>query len=202
MKKYTHTLLLVSAVLLSSCTTTHSGSAPADGACQAGENLIDNPGFVQDQRGRRSPWSASQHAGEPSFEINAIGEGSIEILKTGSQPWFLLSQHIPIDRVRGHTLVYSAELKLNLNDKGLKHAFGAGGGLSVVVHGAPGSGPDHNGILLRERFEHEPHIGQHDWTRVETRFTVPIDANRLRIGIADFANGSMAVRKPRLSICD
>ncbi len=203
MKTRTLATVIIAAPLLASCGNTPSSVTGAgSAACRPGDNLLANPTFAVDERGRRKSWSASQHAGEPSFEVEATGEGEIRISKTGTQHWFLLSQRVPIDAVRGRDLVYSAELKLDLHDEDLSHAFEVGGGLNVLVRGQPGSGPDHNGILLRMRFEHEPHIGKHDWTPVQMAFTVPMDATSLRVGITDYADGSMWIRKPRLSACD
>ncbi|MFV0478143.1 MAG: hypothetical protein ACK5ME_09945 [Parahaliea sp.] len=202
--KKTHLLFIVSILLanvVTTLTTWASTDTHGDDHCDYAANLLANPDFTQDERGRRYPWSSAQHAGERSFELT-VKDGVARIRKTGNQHWFTLNQRIPIETVRGHKLHYAAELKLDLNNKGVRHAFGTGGGLTVFVRGAPGSGPDGNGILFNSRFEHEPHMGQHDWTAVAIEFTVPDEARSMRIGIAHYAGGELSVRKPVLKICD
>ncbi|MFV0276259.1 MAG: hypothetical protein ACK5HY_03610 [Parahaliea sp.] len=205
----TPTLALLLPVLaisgLSATTSGHAGQAqdqpglPA--SCDTSHNLVANPDFATNERGRISPWGASQHAGEHSFELT-LKDGEAWISRIATQPWYTLTQTIPMAEAKGHELVYLAELKLDLNTEGLTHGFEKGGGLSVTVRGNPDPVLGGDSLLFSRRFDHEPHLGTHDWTPVMLAFQVPADATLLRVGFAHYANGTMAVRKPALYICD
>lgn len=201
--------IALAATLLCACTDNAGPStgpaadnSPQPGAtrCGLGDNLLANTDFATNVAGAAPPWMTSQHAGEKSFELT-LANGTARIEKIASQPWFTLSQGLQAMPLRGETLEYSAELKLDLHEEGVDHAFKAGGGLTMILRGDPDPVMGGDRLLASEKFEHEPHIGTWDWTPVAIRFTVPDTATSLRLGFAQYANGSMEIRNPALYRC-
>ncbi|TXS96181.1 hypothetical protein FV139_01355 [Parahaliea maris] len=204
--------IAAAATLLCACT---DGTAPSSGTetntaspstgpsalqCEAGNNLLANAEFATNVAGAAPPWMSSQHAGEKSFELT-LANGTAKIEKIATQPWFTLSQGLQATPLRGQTLEYSAELKLDLNEEGVNHGFKVGGGLMMTLRGDPDPVMGGDRLLASEKFEHEPHMGTWDWTPVTLRFTVPENATSVRLGFAQYANGSMEIRKPALYRC-
>ncbi len=194
------TCILATACLLAlaGCGTDTGSEGPR---CDRSNNLLANPAFVQRADGSYVPWSGAQHAGELSFEVTS-GNGELRIEKTGSQPWYTLTQSIPARPLRSSELLFEAEIQLNLDAESLDHNFRPGGGLMVSVWGNPDPMMGGDRLVAGSKFEHEPHLGTTEWTPVATRIEVPFDATRLRVGFAHYANGSMAVRNPALYRCE
>ncbi|RLQ21798.1 hypothetical protein DWB85_10955 [Seongchinamella sediminis] len=174
--------------------TDHSADAPASGSeqCQGrGQNLLQDPDFATIGGSRRErQWFHSQHGGEPSFEHSA-SNGELLIEKTGSEPWFILTQIIQRADIPGRRVVFSAEIKLDLHPPAIPHAFKQGGGLTVtaMANGKP---------VLRSLMEHEPHMGTTDWQPVQVVLELPKQVQSVRLGFIHQADGSMRVRNPAL----
>lgn len=198
---------LLTALLAAGCsdsTTTPSTAgvnAEQGASCAAGENLLGNPDFTVNAAGAAPPWHASQHAGEKSFELT-LDNGTVTIEKIATQPWYTLSQSMGARALRGKVVEYSAEIKLDLDDEDLAHAFKPGGGLTLTLRGDPDPVMGGDRLLESKLFEHEPHLGNWDWTPVSMRLTMPENATSLKVGIAHQASGKMALRNPVLTICN
>jgi hypothetical protein len=169
-------------------------------SCDTSSNLLRNAGFAADENGNAVPWSGAQHAGEKSFELTLDG-GQARIERTGTQPWFTYTQKIPVRSLRGAVMTFAAELSGELDDDGISHAFGTGAGLTLTIWGDPDPVMGGDRVLISHRFEHDPHLGDFDWTPVQMSFTVPDNATRLRLGFAHYADGWLAVRNPGLYRC-
>lgn len=179
-------LALVSTVLLASCV-----SAGSPELCPpAGENLIEDADFALEAENNLSRlWGQSQHAGELSFDTN-IHKGVLTISRIGSQPWFTYKQVLQVERYAGQKMVYSADLKLNLEPPRVSHGFGDGGGLMIVAKSA------NRKLLLRSVLEHEPHIGNTDWQRVQVIVQLPKNTRWVTLAFLHQADGTMQVRDP------
>ncbi len=205
MKKILYGVILVG--LFSGCgddKITMSTSPTNDGVavsqCSSGMNLVKNGRFVLDP-GQSIPdnWGASQHSGEPSFEVE-ITSGVLSINKIGTQPWFTFTQNLDVVPFEGRKMSFSADLKLSLSDDNLDHAFVSGGGLFLLIYGDPDPiGGD--SVLLDLSLKHEPKLGTTDWKSVGLDFKVPAKATRMVFGFVHKANGSMSVRNPVLAVC-
>lgn len=196
------TALLTTACSDSTTTSSATDAKAVQGAnCDAGENLLGNPAFTVNTVGAAPPWQSSQHAGEKSFELS-LDNGTATIEKIATQPWYTMSQSQKARPLRGKIIEYSAEIKLELDDEDLAHAFKPGGGLTLTLRGDPDPVMGGDRLLESKLFEHEPHLGTWDWTPVSMRLAVPENATNLKVGFAHQANGWMAVRNPALRVCN
>lgn len=180
--------LLLIVLLLVSC-----GRQVDSLPCAAtGENFLQDADFSLEAADPRSRhWSASQHAGEPSFETEIAG-GVLTITKIGTQPWFILKQRIKDKRLGGSIVVYSADVKLDLREPKRAHYFGYGGGLSLVARSGDGR------VLVRSILEHEPSIGTFDWQSVRVLVELPESTRTVEAGFLHQADGTLSVRNPSL----
>lgn len=178
---------------LAACSDSNTESpARASGQCEGrGKNLLQDPGFETVGGSRRErKWTGSQHGGEPSFSYSA-SDGGLLIEKTGSEPWFILTQVIPRDDIPGRRVIFSAEIKLDLQPPAIPHAFKQGGGLTLTAMA--------NGkAVVRSMMEHEPHMGRTDWQPVQVVADLPKRAQIVRLGFIHQADGRIQVRKPAL----
>ncbi|MEP5569398.1 MAG: hypothetical protein ABJN62_16270 [Halioglobus sp.] len=165
--------------------------APQEQCEGKGKNLLKDPSFstVSAPRPQRR-WFASEHAAGQSFEYE-VKQGELEIRKTGTEPWFIMSQSIPRKDIPAKFAVFSAEIKLAMQPAAVKHNFKMGGGLTVTVkaNGKP---------LVRSILEHEPHIGNTDWQRVAVKVELPKKADSVRVAFLHQADGTLWVRNPEL----
>ena len=169
--------------------------------CGNGENLLQNPTFSDPEDGSLVPWTINQHAGERSFTLT-IEDGIATIERIATQPWFTLVQSPSIEGVRGRELLFRADLRLSLTDenwpdKGME----PGGGLQMLVWGAPVPVLGSTRKVYMSSLEQEPKLGEVDWFTVSHRFPVVADASRVRVGFTQQANGSMSIRNPQLMDC-
>jgi hypothetical protein len=154
------------------------------------ENLIEDANFSLEEENNQSRlWVQSQHAGELSFTTN-IQKGVLTISKIGTQPWFTYKQLVQAKKYAGQKMVFSADLKLDLDPPRLSHGFGDGGGLMIVAKSA------NRKLLLRSVLEHEPHIGKTDWQRVQVIVQLPKSTRRVTLAFLHQADGIMQVRNP------
>lgn len=171
-----------------------------DNATLCEHNLLQNPQFDKGENDVfPSPWGDSQHAGDRIYSVD-ISDGELTIKKNGEQHWMLISQRIDAKTVAGHSLVFSTELKQNMNDDGWTQALEAGGGLSIVIHGTVPDSPFSQKILLSSNLQHEPKLGVFDWTPVQVAFDVPDTVTAMTVGFLHQAYGEMSVRNPALRI--
>ncbi len=193
-------VVLILAGLLAGCQVAANDSAPV-AQCSGSDNLLANTDFgSSDPAAGLSPWRGAQHAGETSFRTH-VSNGELTIEKIGTQPWYFLSQTPQARSLRGESLVFRAEIRLDLNAENLAHRFTHGGGLQVSVWGDPDPVMGGDRLVFSSSLEHEPRLGTTDWVAVSIPFTVPSTATRMSVGFLHQANGSMQVRNPGLFRC-
>ena len=171
-----------------------SKEAPSsdNGQCEGqGKNLLQDPGFETIGASRRErKWFASEHAAGQSFDYSA-SNGELLIEKTGAEPWFILTQSIARDEIPGERVVFSAEIKLDMQPPAIAHGFKQGGGLTVTAkaNGKP---------VVRSLMDHEPHMGTTDWQPVQVVLELPKRVQSVRLGFIHQADGSISIRNPAL----
>ena len=138
----------------------------------------------------------------PAYTVST-NDGELLIDKYGQQHWMLLSQEITgVGEFGGQTVIYSAELKLNLESAPPEtQALVPGGGLNVLVRGVDPNRPGPQKVVYHSSFQHEPHLGVTDWVPVSVEFTVPEHSRYMQVGFLHQAVGSMSVRNPALRVC-
>ncbi len=192
-------VVLILGVLLAGCQLAANDSA-AVSQCSS-DNLLANTDFgSSDPAAGLSPWRGSQHAGETSFRTR-VNNGELTIEKIGTQPWYRLVQAPRARDLRGESLVFRAEIRLDLTADELTHGFTHGGGLQVSVWGDPDPVMGGDRLVFSSTLEHEPRLGTTDWVEVRVPFAVPSTATRMSVGFLHQANGSMQVRNPGLYRC-
>jgi hypothetical protein len=170
-----------------------SGEKPRQIACSGGgENLLQDAAFATLAAPRyQRKWHASEHAAGQTFAYSASG-GSLKIRKTGGEPWFILTQSLDPQALAGQRVMFGAELKLDLTLPS-DHAFTPGGGLTFLAKRG-------NRVVVNSSLEHEPRLGQTDWTPVSIVVSVPPGSDSVRVGILHQAEGILQVRKPFLKL--
>lgn len=190
-------------LLIAACDGTQGPSAvevPPLPECVGTENLLSNPTFGQGEGDRLAPWRGSQHAGETSFALT-VENGELTIERIGPEPWYALTQFIPPEPLKGHRLLFVADLKLELSDEGWTEIMTPGGGLSVSVWAASPVAMAGDRLVLDSTFDHEPHLGETDWFTAHKTVVVPDNATKLRVGFVHRAMGRFALREARLFDC-
>lgn len=171
-----------------------------DDASLCANNLLANPEFnINSDQYFPHSWGASQHAGEQAYKVD-FDNGELTIDKYGEQHWMLVSQRVDPKTVADRAVVFSAELKQDMNDDGWAQALEAGGGLSIIVRGTVPGSPFSQKILLSSSLQHEPRLGIFDWTPVSVGFDVPASVTSVDLGFLHQAYGKMSVRNPSLRI--
>ena len=188
------TLALSSALLLIACSSDKPGEAPANCAPRSG-NLIQDTSFTTlfSHRSQRL-WHTSEHAAGGTFEPG-VENGVLSIRKIGDEPWFTVTQSPDAESLAGKKLAFSAEIRLDLHEPEKPHAFGYGGGLTVLARRG-------GKVVVRSTLEHEPHFGTHDWQTVKVVFPLPKNTTYLRVGFVHQAGGVIQVRNPALHVVD
>ena len=160
-----------------------------------GPNFIADPQFATFGAPRSSrKWHVSQHATSESFKY-AVTKDVLMIEQIGVEPWAIVTQSPDPESVRGKTLQFSAELKLDLTEPEAAHGFKLGGGLVLLAK--------RNGkILVNSNMDHEPHMGVSDWFSATIVVKIPAKTDYLRLGFINQAGGSIRVRNPSLRQID
>ena len=186
--------------LLTGCTSSESGPKRPE-PCGPGPNLIGNPAFALSDEQGMLPWKAAQHAGQASF-MTSYGDGVFTVERTGPEHWFSLTQFVEVNELLGRRLEYRIDLKMDTNGEGDIANHDPGAGLVYRIWGQPFANlPAVTRQLVQDTFEHEPRLGNHDWTLVSKLIDVPENATRMQLGITLRANGELSVRNPELHDC-
>lgn len=181
------------ALVLGACAPILVGACDSNSAAVGCERTSDNylrdADFELERENRRSKhWTATQHAGESSFEVQ-IQDGVLTITKTGTQPWFIYRQKLQNSEFAGARMVFSAQIKLDVTPAA--RAVGrSGAGLSIAMRSG------NNRILMRSSLDHEPHMGLTDWTDVELVLDIPVDTDTVELAFLHQAEGRFQARKP------
>jgi hypothetical protein len=165
----------------------------------SGDNYIVNADFTERSRSDNAKhWTGIQHAGESSFERVFDGD-VLQIIKIGSQPWFLLRQKLHAQQLllAGKKVAFSAEIKLDMQPPAIYMAFKVGGGLQLTA-----KSKSSNKILLRSTLDHEPHMGKSDWQEVQVVVRLPKKAGVIDLDILHQADGQLSIRRPSLRLVD
>ena len=184
------------------------GLVPLVSGCDMGTEQVPNCGYISgnvladpqfsalDAPRKERFWRYSQHAENIAFSYDAKN-GTLTFIKTGAEPWALLSQTLDAEALRGKRVEFSANLKLDLSEPNDAHVLGHGGGLVLL-----GRQVDENGskIRLSSSLEHEPRMGTHDWQRVTVVEDVPKRISHLYAGFLHRADGTIRVRDPALRV--
>ena len=180
-------------LLLGACGQQGESGVAAAGACAAGENLIRDARFTTLDAPRfQRAWLSSQHSSDVAFEYQAE-QGVLTITRTGDEPWFVLGQDFEGGQWGGKRVRFSAELKMELTPPEPGHGFRKGGGLLLRARQG-------GRIVFNSEFEHDPHMGRHDWQRVSVTGAIPPRADSLRAGFQHQAGGRLQARNPELTI--
>jgi hypothetical protein len=178
---------------------TYCSSASSDVCELVAGNLLQDPMFIQrNPTGVFQYWASSQHAGEPSFELE-FDSGELTINKTGTQPWFYFRQNIAVEQLVGKKLALTAELKLDMEPQQRRQGFVVGGGIKMVARSSSLQGRK---LLLRSVLDHEPHAGKTDWYPVQVVIELPKGSSTLDVGFLHQADGTLQVRNPSLQLVD
>lgn len=180
-------------LVIGACSQRDAGGGAGGDACSGGENLLRDIRFesLTLPRAQRQ-WLSSQHSSDVSFAY-AADEGVLTITHTGDEPWFMLGQSITGTEWAGKRVRFSADLKLALTPPVPDHSFRKGGGLMLRARKG-------GRVVLSSEFEHQPHMGEHNWQRVSVTRDIPAQADRLRVGFQHQAGGELQARNPDLRI--
>ena len=188
------TLAAITLVLISYCS-----SASSDVCELVAGNLLQDPMFLErNPAGVLQYWASSQHAGEPSFELE-FDSGELTIIKTGTQPWFYFRQNVEVEQLVGKKLALTAELKLDMEPQQRRQGFIVGGGIKMVARSSSLQGRK---LLLRSVLDHEPHAGKTDWYPIRVVIELPKGSSTLDVGFLHQADGTLQVRNPSLQLVD
>ena len=106
-------------------------TASADFCELTGDNYLQNSNFSAKTRsGSALNWTAVQHAGEPSFEVNYEGD-EVTINKIGTQSWLMLKQRLRDTDLGGKKAAFTAEIKLRFATTRSSTRFQAGRWIAV-----------------------------------------------------------------------
>ena len=162
-----------------------------------GENYLKNTDFsLKTSSGNTVDWTAIQHAGEPSFEVNYQGD-EVTIRKTGTQPWMMLKQRFRTIDLGRKKVAFTAEIKLDLREPEILHAFKKGGGLQLTATSKSSAR-----LLLKSTLDHTPRMGKTDWERVQVVVKLPPKTGVVEVSFLHQADGVLQVRKPSLRVVD
>ncbi|MFT4823641.1 MAG: hypothetical protein ACJASY_001833 [Halioglobus sp.] len=162
-----------------------------------GGNYLQNSDFsTKTASGGVKHWTATQHAGETSFEVNYDGV-EVTIDKIGSQPWMMLKQRLRDTDLAGEKAAFTAEIKLDLQQPAIFHGFKKGGGLQLTA--APSSS---SRLLLKSTLDHTPHMGKTDWEKVQVVVKFPPKTSTVEVSFLHQADGVLQVRNPSLQLVD
>ncbi|KAA1191805.1 hypothetical protein F0M18_09725 [Pseudohalioglobus sediminis] len=186
-------VVAVTALLVTGCTADNQPAKDSADACAPrGKNLLQDPSFLSITAPRaQRKWSSSEHAAGQTFEYQAQN-GELEIVKTGGEPWFILTQSVDPGTVAGKRVTFGAEVKLDLSLP-QDHTFTPGGGLTFLARRG-------SNVVINSSLEHEPRLGQTDWTPVSITLKIPRGTDFVRAGFLHQAEGTLRVRKPYLRI--
>jgi hypothetical protein len=166
--------------------------------------LILNPRFEPgDAAVRRPHWSSTQHAGEPSYEVEAE-DGVLVIRRIGKEPWGLVSQKV-VDAtgLAGKRLEFSMELAGELKDTYGPALEPAGLVVQVMGRGPadlPMMGKRH---LLVMTDDPGLLVGKHGWARRSLQFDLPEARDlELTVGVQMTQGGELRARAPRLRVLE
>jgi len=165
------------------------------------DNLLQNPKFETNERGRRAPWLSTQHAGKTAYTLT-FSDGEVTIDKYDEQVYFMIVQQLNIEAYENKTLRFRADLKLdmplaeNADPK-------VGGGLLIKLYSAPPAAMLGKKLVLQSTLDHQPHSGKTDWVTVFTDVVIPKGALKLEAGFAHMSpTGSMSMRNPTLRVVE
>jgi len=177
-----------------------SGHALAGKFCALvnGNYLLDAEFEQRGPDGGLQHWASSQHAGEPSFELEFAG-GELTISKTGTQPWLYFRQNLAAEELAGKKLALNAELRLDLEKPSVPQGFVAGGGVKIVARSSALKG---SRLLLRSILDHQPLLGTTDWFPVQVVVRLPKKTGVIEVGVLHQADGTMQVRNLSLQLVD
>jgi hypothetical protein len=170
---------------------------------QVDPGLILNPRFEPGDAGVRiAHWSSSQHAGEPSYEIEGK-DGVLVIRRIGKEPWGLVSQRVEASGLAGKQLEFSMELAGELEDTYGPALEPAGLVVQVMGRGAadlPMMGKRH--LLVMTDDPGLP-VGKHGWARRSLRFEMPEARDlELTVGVQMTEGGELRARAPQLRVLE
>ena len=153
--------------------------------CTTSENLLKDTDFsANDGVG----WVGSLHGGTPSFNVTS-SMGVLQIERTGPEPWMTYRQWADIEGIDNGKLIFTAELKGNLQSEPKLHGFKHVAGLWLQPGGSVRS------ALVAE---HEPNDGVWDWQTVSMEADVVPNSSKAVAGFIHQTGGTLWVRNPRL----
>lgn len=160
-------------------------------------NLLRNTSFTPGDNGVPEQWHLTQHAGDAAYTVT-FDDGVMTVDKYGEQYWLQLTQQVDATNLAGKTVILSAEIKLDMHAENWHETLIPGGGLILKVMGGFGDPFGRTRVVQHSMLEHEPRLGQTDWTQVSVRMRLKEEATDLRAGFMHQAYGKLSVRAPRL----
>ena len=153
--------------------------------CTTSGNLLKNTDFSAIDGGG---WVADLHGGVPSFNVSS-SMGVLQLERIGPEPWMTYRQWADIEGRNTGKLIFTAELKGDLQSQPKLHAFKHVAGLWLQPGGSVRS------ALVAE---HEPNDGVWDWQTVSMEADVVPNSSKAVAGFIHQTGGTLWVRNPRL----
>jgi hypothetical protein len=186
-------LLLVLSLIACSDASRHSPSVDP--------GLIMNPRFEPGEGAVRiAHWSSTQHAGVPSYEVEAT-DGTLVIRRIGKEPWALVSQSLDATELAGKQLEFSMELAGELDE-----TYGPAlepAGLVVRIMGRSATDLPMMGKRHLLVMTDVPGLtaGRHAPARRQLRFQIPEGGDlELTVGVQLTLGGELRARAPQLRV--
>ena len=120
---------------LTACTGDSTGQGPvAEEQCQgrAKNKLQDQQFKTVDAPRRERKSSSSEHAAGQSFKYS-VSNVELLIEKTGIEHRFIMTQILSSEDIPRRKVVFSAEIKLDMQTPAIPHGFKQGGGLTIIA---------------------------------------------------------------------
>ncbi|MEM1110527.1 MAG: hypothetical protein AAGI11_01345 [Pseudomonadota bacterium] len=156
-----------------------------------GRELLQDADFAMEASDRRSKhWTGVQHAGEHSYTAS-FADGVLNIDKIGTQPWYVFRQRFRNGEHAGKKLMFSAEIKLDLDVPEGAQESDVGGGLYLQAQ-------SRGGERITALYPHEPKLGETEWIPVHLVVRLPRTLSTLDVGFTHRADGRLFARKVSL----
>ena len=155
------------------------------GQCVTSGNLLQDTHF---STGDGDVWVVAVHTGAPSFSISVV-EGVLQLERIGPEPWMTYRQFVDVESKRSGKLVFSAELKGDLQSEPRLHAFKHIAGLWLQ----PG-----DSVRSALVAEHEPNDGIWEWQTVSMEADVMPETKKVVAGFIHQTGGTLWARNPSL----
>ena len=174
---------------------------PAKAAQPIGSVALVNAGFestLPGKLGAPQGWWTVQHAGPVSYTFTLdttkprSGERSLKLENVGPEPFGTIFQPVDATPYRGKKVRLAAWIR---SEGVAGNRYGAGAGLHLQA--MKGSYP-----VVQETVRKDAIKGTTDWTRYEVAVDVPVEADRIELGLNLFGPGTVWLDDVALDVMD